>query len=233
MKLIPKDWSEFQQYKDRKPLWIKFHRDLLNNFAYSSVQIGTKATLPLLWLLACEYEDGIIEATIEEISFRIHIDIKILDMAISELVECKFFTIEDDCTEPYKNIPIEETEKRIEEKEKVKFTFTLKSQKLLSSTSKEYLQKLEEYILNAGKPMSYQDFYNQCEMKPYKYKNFKMAYDSWNKNSTASKPQPKSFAQLDKERNDREFEAISQHNIFDIIDEMDAQTTENQGVICE
>ncbi len=115
MKLIPKDWNELQQYKDRKPLWIKFHRDLLNDFAYSSVQIGTKATLPLLWLLACEYEDGIIEATIEEISFRIHIDIKTLDKAISELVECKFFTIKEYCTEPYKNVPREETEKRREE----------------------------------------------------------------------------------------------------------------------
>lgn len=108
MKLIPKNWSEFQQYKDRKPLWIKFHRDLLNDFSYSSVQIGTKATLPLLWLLACEYEDGIIDATVEEISFRIHIDVKTVTQAIEELRECKFFTIEDDCTEVYETVPREE-----------------------------------------------------------------------------------------------------------------------------
>jgi DNA-binding MarR family transcriptional regulator len=118
MKLIPKDWNELQQYKDRKPLWIKLHRDLLNDFSYSSVQIGTKATLPLLWLLACEYDDGIIDVSIEEISFRIHIDTKTLDKAIKELIECGFFTIVQDCTEPYENVPREETEKRREETEK-------------------------------------------------------------------------------------------------------------------
>jgi len=114
MKLIPKNWNEFQQYKDRKPSWIKLHRELLNDFAYSSVQIGTKATLPLLWLLACEYDDGIIDASVEEIAFRIHIDEKTVDKAIQELIDKKFFTLVQDCTETYKMVPREE--KRREEK---------------------------------------------------------------------------------------------------------------------
>lgn len=108
MRLIPKNWSEFQQYKDRKPQWIKFHRDLLNDFAYSSVHINTKATLPLLWLLACEYDDGIIDASIDEIAFRIHIDKKIVKSAIDELLEIKFFSTDDSCTEVYKTVPREE-----------------------------------------------------------------------------------------------------------------------------
>jgi len=65
------------------------------------------------------------------------------------------------------------------------FTFSLSASRLLSSTSKEYQSKLQEYINNSGKQMSYEDFYTQCEMKPYKYKNFKMAYDTWNKNAGA------------------------------------------------
>jgi len=202
MKLIPKNWSDFQQYKDRKPLWIKLHRDLLNDFSYSSVHIGTKATLPLLWLLACEYEDGIIDATLEEIAFRIHIDKKTIDKAIKELVECNFFALKDECTLLYETVPREEKRRDREETEKKtdEFSFTLTTQKLLSSTSREYQSKLKEYILNSGKQMSYEDFYNQCEMKPYKYKNFKMAYDSWNKKSNAvTTTQPKSFKQQDKE----------------------------------
>ncbi len=115
MKLIPKNWDKFQQYKDRKPSWIKLHRDLLNDFSYSSVQIGTKATLPLLWILACEYEDGIINASLEEISFRIHIDKKIVKVAIEELIETNFFSIDDSCTEAYNIVPREE--KRREELE--------------------------------------------------------------------------------------------------------------------
>jgi len=90
------------------------------------------------------------------------------------------------------------------EEEQEEFTFSLSTQKLLSSTSKEYQSKLKEYILNSGKQMSYEDFYNQCEMKPYKYKNFKMAYDKWNSGKNIipdiTKPYPpKSFKQQDKE----------------------------------
>jgi len=61
------------------------------------------------------------------------------------------------------------------------YAFSLEKTRLLSSTSKEYKQKLEEYIKQSGKKMTYQEFFDKCEMKPYKYKNFKMAYDNWNK----------------------------------------------------
>ena len=87
------------------------------------------------------------------------------------------------------------------------FTFSLSTQKLLSSTSKEYQSKLEEYIANSGKPMSYQDFYNQCEMKPYKYKNFKMAYDSWNKSDNSKQPL-QSFKQQDAQKTDNALDAF-------------------------
>ena len=79
------------------------------------------------------------------------------------------------------------------------FTFSLKTQKLLSSTSKTYQSELKKYINNLDKPMTYEDFYNQCEMKPYKYKNFKMAYDSWNKDIKPKQHQ-QSFKQQDKEK---------------------------------
>ena len=83
----------------------------------------------------------------------------------------------------------------------MEFTFTLDKQKLLSTTSKEYQSNLKDYISNAGKQMTYEDFYNQCEMKPYKYKNFKMAYDSWTKKETQQKPQNQiSFKQQDENR---------------------------------
>lgn len=61
------------------------------------------------------------------------------------------------------------------------FSFSLSSIKQLSNTSKEYQEKLEEYIINNNKGMSYQEFYDSCEMKGYKYKNYKLTYDKWNK----------------------------------------------------
>lgn len=109
----------------------------------------------------------------------------------------------DDVFEPLSN-PLDnkqEGQEKGQEKEKEQvqedFTFSLKTQRLLSSTSKEYQSKLQEYINNSGKQMSYENFYNQCEAKPYKYKNYKLAYDNWNKNV---KQQPKSFKEQDNER---------------------------------
>jgi len=85
------------------------------------------------------------------------------------------------------------------------FTFSLKTSRLLSSTSREYQTNLQEYVINSGKQMNYEDFYNQCEMKPYKYKNFKMAYDSWNKKD---KQQPKSFKQQDAQKTEDALDAF-------------------------
>jgi len=102
--------------------------------------------------------------------------------------------------------PLEQEEEKEEEEEKGKeeeqFTFSLKTQKLLSSTSEEYRNKLKEYISQSDKVMSYEDFYNQCEMKPYKYKNFKMAYDSWNKGTKQTQQHMQSFKQQDAQRVD-------------------------------
>jgi hypothetical protein len=62
------------------------------------------------------------------------------------------------------------------------FSFSLTSTKQLSNTSKEYKEQLEQYINSNFKGMSYKEFYDSCEMKGYKYKNYKMVYDKWNKN---------------------------------------------------
>lgn len=131
MRLIAMRWDDFQQYKDRKPSWIKLHRDLLNNYAYASVRISTKAVLPLLWLLASEYDDGIIEADINEIAFRIHIDVETLEAAITELCEVGFFKIDDsvrNCTEAYKNVPRDREEKETEKEIKIE-----KKQKIVTN----------------------------------------------------------------------------------------------------
>jgi hypothetical protein len=87
-----------------------------------------------------------------------------------------------------------EEEKREEEKrynlmQKKQFTFTLPNQRLLASTSKEYQENLAEYIQSINGSITYEDFYNQCEMKPYKYKNFKLAYDKWISNNRQKQPQ--------------------------------------------
>ena len=179
MKLKPKDWEKHQQYKDRKPKWIKLHTELLNDYSYSFVQIGTKATLPLLWLLACEYEDGGIDATIEEISFRIHIDKNTVQAAIDELIKIGLYESVQVCTES-------SLEKRREEKresilQKEKFSFNLSTKKTFDNLSSGYVSKLESYITDSKYSLGFEHFKNTCLANGYKYKNFSFAYNNWAK----------------------------------------------------
>jgi len=96
MLLRPKHWDKFQHYKDRRPPWIKLHRDLLDNFDYARLPVASKAIAPLLWLLASEYQDGVIEASIEELAFRLRIDDKTVKEGVKHLIDKGFFV--DDST---------------------------------------------------------------------------------------------------------------------------------------
>lgn len=89
--ITPKNWQEFQHYKDRKPAWIKLHRSLLDDYEFSRLPVASRALAPLLWLLASEYEDGIIPCTEEELAFRFRMPLKELKVALSPLIECGFF----------------------------------------------------------------------------------------------------------------------------------------------
>lgn len=92
MKLIPKNWSTFQHYKDRSPPWIKLHKELLTNYDYACLPLASKAIAPLLWLLASESRSGEIDMTKEELSFRLHIDQKSIMDGLKPLIQKGFFT---------------------------------------------------------------------------------------------------------------------------------------------
>ncbi len=200
MILTPSNWGDLQHYKDRKPHWIKLHTDLLNNFSYSSVSVGTKATLPLLWILACEYENGVINASIEEISFRIHIDKTTVSRAIDQLVEIKMFTIDTDL---YQTVSIDslekEKEKEREERERERkrtFSFNLKKKCAYDNLSEEYREKLfGACMLVDGKEDRYEDFIITLRSNGYQYKNFPLAYMNWDKERSyknfTTEPEPK------------------------------------------
>lgn len=91
MSITPKNWATFQHYKDRSPAWIKLHRGLLDDFAYSRLPVASKALAPLLWLLASEYEGGTIPSTFEEIAFRLRMTEAELTDAINPLISAGFF----------------------------------------------------------------------------------------------------------------------------------------------
>lgn len=95
MRLIPKNWQQFQHYKDRCPPWIKLHRDLLNDRAFMLLPVASKALAPLLWLLASESksEQGDFDASVEELEFRLRLTPKEIETGLRALIDKGFFIV--------------------------------------------------------------------------------------------------------------------------------------------
>ena len=91
MKLIPKNWTKFQHYKDRNPPWIKLHRDLLNDKEFMRLPLASKGLAPVLWLLASESVEGVFDADFDELEFRLRITPSELKDALKPLIEKGFF----------------------------------------------------------------------------------------------------------------------------------------------
>lgn len=121
MKLTPKNWSEFQHYKDRSPEWIKLHRNILDNYEFQCLPVASRALAPMLWLLASEYEGGVIDATLAKLAFRLRMTEKEVTDALNPLIEANFFSLEQDASKPLADCKQDaslEKSKRREEKEK-------------------------------------------------------------------------------------------------------------------
>ncbi len=89
-----KDWHKFQHFKDRRPLWIKLYRDILDNHDISLISDFAFRVLVGCWLLASEDEtrQGILPS-IDTISFRLRQPKSKIDKALQELSS---FLIQDD-----------------------------------------------------------------------------------------------------------------------------------------
>ncbi len=115
MRLVPKSWSDFQHYKDRSPAWIKLHKRLLDDYEFQCLPVASRALAPMLWLLASEYENGVIEASADKLAFRIRMRPDEFSDALKPLIKNGFFILEQDASEPlaerYQNsIPEKERE---------------------------------------------------------------------------------------------------------------------------
>ena len=100
MKYEIKNWSEFQQYKDDRPLhWIKLHNSLLDDYEFNQLSECSQLHLIKLWLLASK-SGGKLEGDKEWFSKLINA--RKLDVAL--LVQGGYL-IEID---PYDTVPREE-----------------------------------------------------------------------------------------------------------------------------
>ncbi len=112
MKYKIKNWGQFQQYKDNRPLhWIKLHTKILKDFRFSQLSELSQLHLVKLWLLAAE-NHGIFEG--DSLWLARIIGAKKIDL--DELVQAGYLIR----TESYESVPREEErEKRREEENNV------------------------------------------------------------------------------------------------------------------
>ena len=96
MIIRPKNWKEFQHYKDRNPPWIKLHKSLLDNYEFHSLQLASKALAPCYWLLASEHTEGQIEVKPDKIAWRFRTDEVTVLATVKELIDKGFFEVVQD-----------------------------------------------------------------------------------------------------------------------------------------
>lgn len=91
--LRPKNWADFQHYKDRSPAWIKLHRGMLDDYDFSCLPIASKALAPLLWLLASEDKDGNFNDDPKRIAHRLRWTVEDVVSGLKPLIDSGLFCV--------------------------------------------------------------------------------------------------------------------------------------------
>lgn len=133
MRITPKNWRSFQHYKDRNPPWIKLHRGLLNDYSFACLPLASKALAPCLWLLAAEHDDGIIDASVEEIAFRVRMTNAEVSEGLNALISKGFFLSDSEVLADCKQVATLEIETETYSKETETYRKEGEAKKLISS----------------------------------------------------------------------------------------------------
>lgn len=99
-RIAPKNWASFQHYKDRSPSWIKLHKGLLDDYEFQCLPVASRALAPMLWLLASEEQDGVIDADAAKLAFRLRMARDEVSEALKPLISSGFFIVVQGDSEP-------------------------------------------------------------------------------------------------------------------------------------
>lgn len=106
-----KNWSKFQHYDKRKPIWIKLYRELLEDINWFNLDPVASKMLVNLWLIASENFGELPD--IKTISFRLRMNEKDVSKSLSMLSE---WLILDDSIMLAERYQVAMLEKRREDK---------------------------------------------------------------------------------------------------------------------
>jgi hypothetical protein len=123
MALRPKNWERFQHYKQRCPPWIKVYRTLLDDRDFMCLPVASKALAMMLWLLASEHTDGVIEGVPADWAFRLRMTDNELLVALKPLIDNGMFDDASNVLAECVQSACPETENREREESKSKPPF--------------------------------------------------------------------------------------------------------------
>src|SRR5262245_29991548 len=69
--LAVKNYKKFQHFKDRRPIWIKLYRDLLEDMEWHDLEPKAAKALVMIWLIASENEGRLPET--KKLAFRLRL----------------------------------------------------------------------------------------------------------------------------------------------------------------
>lgn len=134
MRLSVKNWGEFQHYKNRKPPWIKLHRAILDDYQFHCLPDASRALAPCIWLLASEYQGGIIDCDSNALAFRLRQSVEYVEAALKPLIDNGFLIVEQDAIKPLADCKQDAMLEVEKEKEKSKRRGREEGQNLLIKT---------------------------------------------------------------------------------------------------
>jgi hypothetical protein len=187
MILRPKNWSEYQHYKDRNPPWIKLHRDLLNDRDFMCLPLASKAIAPLLWLLASESKFGDFDANVVELSFRLRMTAKEVKDGLKPLIDKGFFVDASGVLADCKQLAIPETETEGEREGEEKAKKPKKEEKIERQLPDDFIAN--ETAINLAKELNvslgdeFPKFIDFHKARGNVYKDWDAALRTWIRNS--------------------------------------------------
>lgn len=144
-----KNWSEFQQYKDDRPMhWIKLHVSLLDDYRFDGLSETEQLTLIKLWLFAAK-SGGKIEGSEDFLARKIGME----KININNLLQSGFIVR----TSSYESVPREEKrreeerreeERREREEEKRGDIMSGKPDDIVETVSVDYQNEASKEILD-------------------------------------------------------------------------------------
>lgn len=102
-----------QHYKDRRPPWIKLHRDLLENPDWNELDPFSAKLVVELWLLSSECEAATIELDSKSLAWRLRYSsnsVSRIDRALLELEDKGFIYTDSNVLASCQHVAIPETE---------------------------------------------------------------------------------------------------------------------------